>query len=288
LSINVNVQVFEDSARSIVDGALEGYNGTIFAYGQTGAGKTFTMEGSTGEEAAGITPRTFSAIFDAIAATTDRQYLVTQLRSLCVTTSHMTSHQTVSTGHQQVKGSLLSQVRASFLELYNEEVRDLLSKLPNATLALREGGSGRSVHSLSAFVVRSSAEMHRLLEVRCDSMQGNNTNRSCFRGIWQAPSYNTICMPGQLMRAAQSVPLAGRQEEPGDGSDGHEQGLLTFAFNLHHNSGEQLVHGCRRQHWHSKGGFGAAEHANMSRATNDNKQTICVNISFGNTPAEDQ
>jgi Kinesin motor domain len=56
-------------------------------------------------------------------------------------------------------------VRASFLELYNEEVRDLLTKMPTATLVLREGDSGRSVHSLSAFVVRSSAEMHRLLEV---------------------------------------------------------------------------------------------------------------------------
>jgi Kinesin motor domain len=69
-------QVFEDSARSIVSGVLKGYNGTILAYGQTGAGKTFTMEGHAGAEAMGITPRTFSAIFDAIAATTDRQYLV--------------------------------------------------------------------------------------------------------------------------------------------------------------------------------------------------------------------
>ena len=70
------VQVFEASAQSIVDGILEGYNGTILAYGQTGAGKTFTMEGHAGDEAMGITPRTFSAIFGAIAATSDRQHLV--------------------------------------------------------------------------------------------------------------------------------------------------------------------------------------------------------------------
>jgi Kinesin motor domain len=73
---NETMQVFEDSAQSIVNGVLEGYNGTILAYGQTGAGKTFTMEGQAGAEAMGITPRTFSAIFDTIAATTDRQYLV--------------------------------------------------------------------------------------------------------------------------------------------------------------------------------------------------------------------
>lgn len=73
---SATMQVFGNSAQRIVEGVLEGYNGTILAYGQTGAGKTFTMEGSPAEEAAGITPRTFSAIFDAIAATTDRQFLV--------------------------------------------------------------------------------------------------------------------------------------------------------------------------------------------------------------------
>jgi hypothetical protein len=36
-------KVYETTARTIVDSALQGYNATIFAYGQTGAGKTFTM-----------------------------------------------------------------------------------------------------------------------------------------------------------------------------------------------------------------------------------------------------
>jgi len=38
-------QVYETCGYSIVENALEGFNGTIFAYGQTGAGKTFTMVG---------------------------------------------------------------------------------------------------------------------------------------------------------------------------------------------------------------------------------------------------
>lgn len=38
-------QVYESCAYSIVENALEGFNGTMFAYGQTGAGKTFTMVG---------------------------------------------------------------------------------------------------------------------------------------------------------------------------------------------------------------------------------------------------
>ena len=43
--------IYDDAARPIIDSVLEGYNGTIFAYGQTGTGKTYTMEGEiTSEE----------------------------------------------------------------------------------------------------------------------------------------------------------------------------------------------------------------------------------------------
>ncbi len=73
---------------------MEGYNGTIFAYGQTGTGKTFTMEGAESEEMKGIIPRTIDWIFNRIKNYSDRQFLV----------------------------------RASFVEIYNEEVRDLLNK----------------------------------------------------------------------------------------------------------------------------------------------------------------
>lgn len=53
-------EVFESTAQPIVNSVLEGYNGTIFAYGQTGTGKTFTMEGkSEPKELNGIIPRSF-------------------------------------------------------------------------------------------------------------------------------------------------------------------------------------------------------------------------------------
>lgn len=42
-------ELFEECARPIVDSVMEGYNGTLFAYGQTGTGKTHTMEGGPGE-----------------------------------------------------------------------------------------------------------------------------------------------------------------------------------------------------------------------------------------------
>ena len=69
---------------------LEGYNGTIFAYGQTGTGKTYTMEGvSKDPEKQGLIPRSFEHIFSHIAQSRDRQYLV----------------------------------RASYLEIYKEQIR---------------------------------------------------------------------------------------------------------------------------------------------------------------------
>ncbi|CDJ70462.1 hypothetical protein ENH_00083820 [Eimeria necatrix] len=79
-------EVYRDLASDIVESVMEGFNGTIFAYGQTGTGKTYTMFGGEGEEK-GITPRAFSAIFNSIQEASDMTFLV----------------------------------RASFLELYNEE-----------------------------------------------------------------------------------------------------------------------------------------------------------------------
>lgn len=56
--------IFNITARPIVDSVIEGYNGTIFAYGQTGTGKTYTMEGDKHvPELRGITPNTFAHLF---------------------------------------------------------------------------------------------------------------------------------------------------------------------------------------------------------------------------------
>lgn len=74
---------------------MEGYNGTVFAYGQTGAGKTFTMVGDYKDpDIKGIIPRTFDHVIAAIQTSEDRQYVV----------------------------------RASFIEIYNEDIMDLLEE----------------------------------------------------------------------------------------------------------------------------------------------------------------
>ena len=74
------VDLYNAAARKIVDNVLEGYNGTIFAYGQTGTGKTFTMEGNRDvPELRGIIPNSFAHVFGHIARAGDDKKLVTPL-----------------------------------------------------------------------------------------------------------------------------------------------------------------------------------------------------------------
>lgn len=69
--------IYEQSAFSLVDNVLDGYNGTIFAYGQTGCGKTHTMMGSNeSEESRGIIPRTFSQIVTITKNDTGKTHLI--------------------------------------------------------------------------------------------------------------------------------------------------------------------------------------------------------------------
>ena len=129
-------KVYETTARGIVDSALQGYNATIFAYGQTGTGKTFTMEGfsegSSGVEARGIIPRAIEQIFGYI-----QRNASPRMRFL---------------------------VRASYLQIYNEMISDLL-KPERSNLSIREDKKrGVFVDGLSEWVVRSPAEIYGLMQ----------------------------------------------------------------------------------------------------------------------------
>jgi kinesin family protein 3/17 len=140
--------VFEETARPIIDQVIGGYNGTIFAYGQTGTGKTFTMEGVHDvPELRGILPRTFRYIFDACdAAKADAE------------TSFGAE------GAEPAKAEYL--VRASYLEIYNEEIRDLLSKNHKEKLQLKESvDQGVYVKDLSMFVLKSVTEIEHVFNV---------------------------------------------------------------------------------------------------------------------------
>jgi DNA replication protein DnaC len=59
--------IYDNCASNIIENVLEGYNGTIFAYGQTGTGKTHTMTGQENDPVEmGIMPRSFADVFKRI------------------------------------------------------------------------------------------------------------------------------------------------------------------------------------------------------------------------------
>eukprot|EP01038_Epipyxis_sp_PR26KG_P009987 gene9987-13438_t len=128
-------KVYETTARTVVDSALQGYNATIFAYGQTGTGKTFTMEGFNREgsiEARGIIPRAIEQIFGHI-----QRFASPRMRFL---------------------------VRASYLQIYNEQISDLLKPERNNLVIREDKKRGVFVDGLSEWVVRSPAEIYGLME----------------------------------------------------------------------------------------------------------------------------
>lgn len=101
-------ELFQQSAQEVVENVLSGYNGTIMAYGQTGAGKTFTMSGSKRSfEDRGVCARAISGIFQHVQQDAEHSYAV----------------------------------RVSYVEVYNENLFDLLD-LKDASLS--HGSHGHS------------------------------------------------------------------------------------------------------------------------------------------------
>ncbi|XP_027559397.1 kinesin-like protein KIF9 isoform X2 [Neopelma chrysocephalum] len=120
-------KVYETVARHLVAEALCGHNGTIMCYGQTGAGKTYTMTGSTTEyKHRGIIPRAIQQVFKAAREST----------------------------------TLLTSVRISYLEVYNEALFDLLGPggSRNIPLAVLDSPQGVCVRGLSVYTVSNEKE----------------------------------------------------------------------------------------------------------------------------------
>lgn len=86
-----NARVYDASAKRLVRRVMEGYHGTVFAYGMTGTGKTFSMQGT--DKMPGVIPLAITDIFSYIRETPSREFLL----------------------------------RVSYLEIYNEKIHDLLS-----------------------------------------------------------------------------------------------------------------------------------------------------------------
>ncbi|XP_030218654.1 kinesin-like protein KIF3B [Gadus morhua] len=138
------IDLYDETFRQLVDSVLLGFNGTIFAYGQTGTGKTYTMEGVRNDpERRGVIPNSFEHIFTHISRSQNQQYLV----------------------------------RASYLEIYQEEIRDLISKDQSHRLELKERpDTGVYVKDLSSFVTKSAAEIERVMILGNQNRSVGSTN----------------------------------------------------------------------------------------------------------------
>ncbi|XP_021766534.1 kinesin-like protein KIN-5C [Chenopodium quinoa] len=143
-------ELYDQAITPIVNEVLEGFNCTIFAYGQTGTGKTYTMEGDCKKNksgpngelpiGAGVIPRAIKQIFDTLES-------------------------------QNAEYS----VKVTFLELYNEEITDLLApeEISKAALEdrqkkqlplMEDGKGGVLVRGLEEEIVTSASEIFTLLE----------------------------------------------------------------------------------------------------------------------------
>ncbi|KAM4636768.1 kinesin-like protein KIF11 [Discoglossus pictus] len=137
------IEVYRSVVYPILDEVIMGYNCTVFAYGQTGTGKTFTMEGERSPDGeftweqdplAGIIPRTLHQIFEKLSE----------------------------------NGTEFS-VKVSLLEIYNEELFDLLSPSPDVSERLQMFDDPRNkrgviIKGLEEVTVHNKDEVYQILE----------------------------------------------------------------------------------------------------------------------------
>ncbi|KAF1929564.1 kinesin-domain-containing protein [Didymella exigua CBS 183.55] len=132
-----NARVYDATAKRLVRRVMEGYHGTVFAYGMTGTGKTFSMQGTATNP--GVIPLAITDIFSYIRETPHREFLL----------------------------------RVSYLEIYNEKINDLLAGSvmgmggqpgPQEEIKLRED-SKRGVYAtpLKEEIVQSPTQLLRVI-----------------------------------------------------------------------------------------------------------------------------
>ncbi|KAI1318998.1 Kinesin-like protein kif15 [Mortierella claussenii] len=133
-------QVFNDVGKTLVEQCVKGYNGTIFAYGQTGSGKTYTMQGPSNmtnvgnHKDRGIIPRCLEYLFELIAK---EEQLVSSVKYLC---------------------------KASYIEIYNENIYDLLDNSTTARATREDIKRGVYVDGVTEESIHNPEDAYRLFE----------------------------------------------------------------------------------------------------------------------------
>lgn len=133
INYSSQLMVYKDIGEEMLQHAFEGYNVCIFAYGQTGAGKSYTMMGKQEEGQEGIIPQICKDLFRKISRNSNE--------------------------------SLKYSVEVSYMEIYCERVRDLLNPKNKGNLRVREHPLlGPYVEDLSKLAVMSYQDIHDLID----------------------------------------------------------------------------------------------------------------------------
>ncbi|ESW32930.1 hypothetical protein PHAVU_001G029600 [Phaseolus vulgaris] len=192
---STNANVYELLAKDIIHAALDGFNGTAFAYGQTSSGKTFTMNGS--ETDAGVIPRAVGDIFGTIETMSDREFLI----------------------------------RVSYMEIYNEEINDLLV-VENQKLQIHESlERGVFVSGLKEEIVNNAEQVLDLIKAGEVNRHFGETNmnvrssrsHTIFRMVIESKGKDSNdCSINDVVRVSvlNLVDLAGSERIAKTGADG--------------------------------------------------------------------
>jgi Kinesin motor domain len=170
-------EVFDATLRPVIKDVLMGYESTVFAYGQTGTGKSYTIEGSLDD------PGEYKKKNNYIGKKTTQRTQILSISIFPLLTDLFgvipRSATAIFTELQQNPEFVSSQVKCSFLEIYNEELCDLLlskTKQPAPKLAILEGKNGPFCRGLSEAIVSSAQDLLTLMRKAQQQRQVGETN----------------------------------------------------------------------------------------------------------------
>ncbi|XP_031168912.1 kinesin-like protein KIF16B isoform X6 [Sander lucioperca] len=190
-------KVFKDLGVDVLKAAFEGYNACVFAYGQTGSGKSYTMMGNPGD--AGLIPRFCESLFSRISAAS-----------------------------RWDEASFRTEV--SYLEIYNERVRDLLRRKSTQTYNLRvreHPKDGPYVEDLSKHLVQNYSDVEELMEAgninrttaSTDMNDVSSRSHAIFTINFTQAKFDAE-MPSETLSKIHLVDLAGSERADATGATG--------------------------------------------------------------------
>eukprot|EP01083_Nonionella_stella_P036397 99324_1 len=182
-------QVYVDCIKPLVTSFLEGYNATVIAYGQTGSGKTYTM-GTLGlQEACGVIPSAIQDMFFALSRTKNDY-----------------------------------KVKCSFIEIYNEEIKDLLDPHTSKQMDIWEVKGATRVQNMRFESVQSINQCANVLRrggrARSTGSTRMNAKSSRSHAIFTVHLEKTVTEPMVIQSKFHFVDLAGSERVAKTGSSG--------------------------------------------------------------------